>query len=89
MTINIGAEPNDGQGDSIRVSYTKTNENFNELYSRLQPAPTINTGSTGDVAGMIAVQTDPTKADFSKFYYCFQDYDGSSEIWKVLSGSTF
>ena len=28
--INIGVEGNDGTGDSIRESFRKTNENFNE-----------------------------------------------------------
>jgi hypothetical protein len=31
--INIGVEGNDGTGDSIRESFRKTNENFNELYA--------------------------------------------------------
>ena len=31
--INIGVEGNDGTGDSIRESFRKTNENFQELYA--------------------------------------------------------
>ena len=31
--INIGTEGNDGTGDSIRESFRKSNENFDELYS--------------------------------------------------------
>lgn len=31
-TINIGTNPNDGSGDTIRVSFRKTNNNFTELY---------------------------------------------------------
>lgn len=31
--IDIGIEGNDGTGDSIRESFRKTNENFNELYA--------------------------------------------------------
>jgi hypothetical protein len=39
-------------------------------------------GSAGNKAGMIAYS--PTA-----FYYCFQDYDGSSEIWgELLTGVT-
>lgn len=30
--INIGSAPNDGTGDPIRVAFTKTNENFTEVY---------------------------------------------------------
>ena len=31
--VNIGVEGNDGTGDSIRESFRKVNENFNELYA--------------------------------------------------------
>ena len=31
--INVGVEGNDATGDSIRESFVKTNENFNELYA--------------------------------------------------------
>ena len=72
--INVGAAPNDGQGDPIRTAYIKTNNNFAELYSAVQLVPPATLfGSAGNKAGMIAYS--PTA-----FYYCFQDYDGSSEI---------
>ena len=47
--INIGATPNDGQGNPIRTAFNKTNENFSELYARAQttPPPTL-VGSIGD-----------------------------------------
>ena len=79
--INVGTSPNDGQGDPIRTSFQKTNSNFSELYARAQssPPPTL-VGSIGDVAGMYA-------ADAGFFYYCFQDYDGSSIIWRKIAGS--
>ena len=73
--INVGASPNDGQGNPIRTSFTKCNENFGELYSRAQVTPpAILTGSVGDQAGMYAY-------DSVYFYYCFADYDGNSVIW--------
>jgi len=31
--INVGAAPNDGQGDPIRTAFIKCNENFTELYT--------------------------------------------------------
>ena len=31
--IDIGTAGNDGTGDSIRVSFDKTNQNFTELYA--------------------------------------------------------
>ena len=39
--INIGQSGNDGTGDSIRVSFKKVNENFNELYAILGIVGTI------------------------------------------------
>lgn len=80
--INIGAAPNDGQGDPIRTSFFKCNNNFTELYDRVQTSPPGNLqGSLGDVAGMYAY-------DSNYFYYCFANYDGSSTIWGQLGGST-
>ena len=76
--INVGAAPNDGQGDPIRTAFTKCNNNFDELYARSQvdPPPTL-VGSVGDVAGMTAYDED-------FYYYCFQDFDGSSQIWNKV-----
>ena len=83
QTINVGTSPNDGLGDPIRTAFTKCNDNFDELYSRFQTSvPTTAIGTVGDAAGMYA-------ADATHFYYCFQDYDGSSEIWRQIAGSTF
>jgi filamentous hemagglutinin len=73
--INVGAAPNDGQGNPIRTSFIKCNDNFNELYARAQTDPPgALTGQLGDTAGMYAY-------DAANFYYCFADYDGSSFIW--------
>lgn len=33
-TVNIGTSPNDGTGDSLRTSFDKINDNFEELYGR-------------------------------------------------------
>lgn len=76
--INVGAAPNDGQGDPIRTSFIKCNNNFGELYARAQENPPGTLiGSVGDEAGMYAY-------DSLYFYYCFQDYDGSSVIWAQI-----
>jgi len=81
--INVGAVPNDGTGDPIRTAYIKCNNNFGELYSRVQTlVPSTAVGSAGDTAGMYAY-------DSGFFYYCFQDYDGSSECWRRIAGSSF
>jgi hypothetical protein len=83
QVINVGAEPNDGQGDPLRTAYIKCNNNFTELYQRFKSAvPSTAIGVNGDVAGMYA-------ADDTHFYYCFQNWDGSSEIWRQVAGSTF
>ena len=78
-TINVGAAPNDGTGDPLRTAYIKTNNNFDELYSRAQTTPPTSLfGSLGDEAGMYAYDTN-------YFYYCYQDFDGSSQIWNQVS----
>ena len=77
--INVGSAPNDGTGDPLRTAYIKTNNNFGELYSRAQTNPPASlTGSLGDVAGMYAY-------DQNYFYYCYRDFDGSSQIWNEVA----
>ena len=77
--INVGAAPNDGTGDPLRTAYIKTNNNFGELYSRAQTTPPSSLfGSLGDEAGMYAYDTN-------YFYYCYQDFDGTSQIWNQVS----
>ena len=76
--INVGTTPNDGLGDPIRTAFTKTNTNFSELFARSQATvPTTLVGAVGDVAGMTAY-------DQEYYYYCFQNYDGSSVIWREV-----
>tara|TARA_B110000977_G_scaffold125413_1_gene160596 strand:- start:2156 stop:2416 length:261 start_codon:yes stop_codon:yes gene_type:complete len=77
--ISTGGSPNDGTGDALRVAFTKSNNNFTELYSRIRnTVPVTNIGSVGDVAGSIAY-------DSVYVYVCFADYDGSSVIWGRVS----
>lgn len=47
--INIGTGPNTGDGDDLRTAFTKTNENFTELYNNLPngQGPTGPTGPRG------------------------------------------
>jgi hypothetical protein len=33
QTINLGTNPNDGEGDNIRVAFDKCNDNFDEIYT--------------------------------------------------------
>lgn len=79
LVINVGASPNDGQGDPIRTAYQKCNTNFSELYSRVQTSPpSTPIGVIGDSAGMYAY-------DSNYFYYCYGNYDGSSAIWGQIA----
>lgn len=81
--IDIGAAANDGQGDPLRTAFGKCNGNFTELYARYNSTvPTSSIGESGDVAGMYA-------ADSTYFYYCVADYDGSTDIWYRITGSSF
>ena len=73
--ITVGATPNDGAGDPIRTAFIKCNNNFSQLYSRVQINPPLSAlGEIGDEAGMYAYDT-------SWFYICIAEYDGSTEIW--------
>lgn len=81
--INVGSFPNDGTGDSIRDSFTKANDNFTELYSKIRSTvPLTMVGSAGDVAGTIAYDSD-------YLYVCYGNYDGSSNIWKRVALATW
>lgn len=81
--INTGIVANDGTGDPLRTCFTKTNENFQELYARYKDVPPLNsTGAAGDLPGMYAV-------DENYFYYCWTVYDGTTQIWLRVAGSSF
>jgi len=54
-TINVGAAPNDGTGDSIRDAFTKVRDNFNTIETTLVP-----TLITQEVANINAVFTGGT-----------------------------
>jgi hypothetical protein len=53
--INIGTLPNDGEGDPLRVAFSKINNNFSNLFSTF-----VNTSlsySSGNVAGQVIFET--------------------------------
>lgn len=82
QVINVGLSPNDGQGDAIRTAYIKCNDNFAELYSRVQESPPADpAGTVGDTAGMIAF-------DDQYLYVCLADFDTSTEIWRRVAFDT-
>jgi hypothetical protein len=76
--IDVGAAPNDGQGDPIRTAFIKCNDNFTQLYSLPNPTPPATLiGAAGDIPGMYAY-------DDTYFYYCYEAYNGVSTIWGQL-----
>ena len=88
--INNGASANDSTGDTIRNAFGKVNDNFTDLYTKLgsfqiTTVPTHSYGQTGDVAGMVAF-------DSNYIYYCNLTYvDTSTNIWvrAAWSGTTW
>jgi NAD(P)H-hydrate repair Nnr-like enzyme with NAD(P)H-hydrate epimerase domain len=79
-TVNIGTSVNKGNGDPLRTAFGKINQNFTELY--VQDVPATSAGKTGDVKGMLAVDT-------SYLYVCFKNYDGAGAIWKRIALASF
>jgi len=73
--IDIGIEGNDGTGDSIRESFKKVNENFQELYAIFGLGGSIsfkNIDDTpdsylGNAGGIVAVNQTETGMGFFKF----------------------
>jgi hypothetical protein len=53
--INIGAQPNDGEGDPLRTAFAKINNNFTQLFST--GFFTSNAYSTGDTAGQVIFES--------------------------------
>ena len=51
--VNIGVEGNDGTGDSIRESFRKVNENFQELYAVFGQGGQISFTTLGDTPATI------------------------------------
>jgi len=49
--INVGAAPNDGEGDPLRTAFQKINNNFSQLYST--GFFTSSAYSTGNTAGQV------------------------------------
>jgi len=53
--VNVGALPNDGEGDPLRVAFQKINNNFANLW--LTSFQTSNTYSIGNTAGQVIFTT--------------------------------
>lgn len=90
--INIGTNPNDSTGDSLRDGGDKINDNFNELYD--YEALTLGTGALK--GGELSINSgDNTKIDIASGsgiisdYYTDPDNPTSTTItWSLISGVT-
>lgn len=70
--INIGSVANDGSGDPLRTAFSKTNDNFTELYSTVTPISgsvfKIPSLSTTEIANVAAQNGDMVyNSDINKF----------------------
>lgn len=63
--INIGALPNDGTGDPLRVAFDKVNENFDKLFSTATSTSSIYT--TGNQVNQVIFETDASKFTYGTF----------------------
>jgi hypothetical protein len=55
LVINIGAVPNDGEGDPLRTAFQKINNNFNQLFNT--GTFTYDAYSFGNTTGQIIFET--------------------------------
>lgn len=85
QTINVGATPNDGNGDALRNAFIKTNDNFTDLYANKQ-----NTLVSGTNIKTLEGQSllgsgniDLTKADVG-----LSNVDNTSDLLKPISTAT-
>ena len=65
QTIFTGTVGNDGTGDTLRIAFTKVNENFTELYNR----PTGGGGTFDNTAAFIVLTDTPFASDFGEEVY--------------------
>jgi hypothetical protein len=63
--ISVGTSPNDGTGDSLRLAFTKINNNFSELYSSAELTDVAF--SVGNTASQVIFQTPVSTFTQAKF----------------------
>lgn len=64
--INVGAVPNDGDGDPLRVAFQKVNNNFTNLFSTATFVS--NTYSVGNTAGQVIWSTPANTMTTATFF---------------------
>ena len=63
QVINVGAIPNDGNGDKIRDAFIKSNDNFTELYDdKANTSDLATVATTGSYTDLINQPTIPPAA---------------------------
>jgi len=93
--INIGATPNDGEGDPLRVAFQKVNNNFSTLFGT--GYSTAEATTTGLTANQVIFEIDADA--FTQGTFVIRSYDPStidmqnvtlsSAITNNLAGVTF
>lgn len=100
--INIGASPNDGNGDPLRVAFDKINNNFSSLFTTFVNS-TVSTTTGGDqgqvvfeypvaefTQGQFYIQSkDPTSADSQTVTLSAQVNNAGDAVTFTGYGSTF
>lgn len=81
--IDIGIQGNDGTGDSIRESFRKVNENFNEIYAVFGQGGAIGLTNLSDAQELRYVNGDPV-ADYGSNRVIISKSDGSGLAAKTL-----
>ena len=81
--IDIGIQGNDGTGDSIRESFRKVNENFNEIYAVFGQGGAIGLTNLSDAQELRYVNGDPV-ADYGSDRVIISKSDGSGLAAKTL-----
>lgn len=80
-TIDIGSSPNDGTGDSLRVSFGKINDNFTEVYQHEETRdPTVN----DDTDSSFRVGHWWLRTDTEELFICTDNSAGAA-VWKQLT----
>lgn len=74
--INIGAMPNDGEGDPLRVAFAKINNNFSNLFPTA--VNTSNAYSTGNAPNQLIFQTAANSFTSGQLYVYSADPTGNS-----------
>jgi hypothetical protein len=64
--INVGANPNDGQGDPLRTAFQKINNNFSNLFQTFVNS-TVSY-SFGDAPGQVIFETDAATFTLGQFF---------------------